>query len=154
MSNYRYEPVLVHHGIKGQKWGVRRFQNEDGSLTPKGEARYKKEIDKLYTKATRQTNSGKAVRDRYINAYNKAASYMNEKGIAEYNSKHKPEDKDYESGYAKLFNNMVAKNYNDLLIRDVKNNSNYKKAREIVDKYGMTSIKTVEQMVAQEAGGK
>ena len=31
---------LTHHGIKGQKWGVRRFQNKDGSLTPAGKKRY------------------------------------------------------------------------------------------------------------------
>lgn len=31
---------LYHHGIRGQKWGVRRFQNEDGSLTPAGRKRY------------------------------------------------------------------------------------------------------------------
>lgn len=31
---------LSHHGIEGQKWGVRRFQNEDGTLTPEGRERY------------------------------------------------------------------------------------------------------------------
>ncbi len=31
---------LTHHGIKDQKWGLRRFQNPDGSLTPAGRARY------------------------------------------------------------------------------------------------------------------
>lgn len=35
MSTY-----LIHHGIKGQKWGVRRFQNPDGSLTEAGRKRY------------------------------------------------------------------------------------------------------------------
>lgn len=35
-----YNDELYHHGIKGQKWGIRRFQNEDGSLTPAGEKRY------------------------------------------------------------------------------------------------------------------
>ena len=33
---------LYHHGIKGQKWGVRNYQNEDGSLTAEGRDRYYK----------------------------------------------------------------------------------------------------------------
>ena len=31
---------IKHHGIKGQKWGVRRYRNRDGSLTPAGRKRY------------------------------------------------------------------------------------------------------------------
>ena len=31
---------LYHWGIKGMKWGVRRYQNKDGSLTPAGKKRY------------------------------------------------------------------------------------------------------------------
>jgi len=34
-----YTDSLTHHGIKGQKWGVRRFQNKDGSLTSAGKSR-------------------------------------------------------------------------------------------------------------------
>ena len=36
---------LYHHGIKGQKWGIRRFQNEDGTLTPEGLRRYGKRYE-------------------------------------------------------------------------------------------------------------
>ena len=35
-----YEVYLAHHGIKGQKWGVRRYQNEDGTLTAAGKMHY------------------------------------------------------------------------------------------------------------------
>jgi len=43
MSDY----YLIHYGTKGQRWGVRRYQNEDGSLTPEGYERYRKQSQKL-----------------------------------------------------------------------------------------------------------
>ena len=35
-----HSDYLAHHGIKNQKWGQRRFQNYDGSLTSEGRRRY------------------------------------------------------------------------------------------------------------------
>ena len=37
---YVMNDELYHHGIKGQKWGIRRYQNADGSLTEAGQKRY------------------------------------------------------------------------------------------------------------------
>jgi|GEM_PF-3924259 len=37
---YYDQKYLSHAGIKGQKWGIRRYQNPDGSLTEEGKARY------------------------------------------------------------------------------------------------------------------
>ena len=34
-------PYLIHYGLKGQKWGVRRFENADGTLTEEGKRRYR-----------------------------------------------------------------------------------------------------------------
>lgn len=46
------EYELYHHGIKGMKWGVRRFQKKDGSLTASGKKRYddRKRDEKAYRK--------------------------------------------------------------------------------------------------------
>ena len=46
MWTYVSASEMYHHGIKGQKWGVRRFQDEDGSLTPKGRQRYNETANK------------------------------------------------------------------------------------------------------------
>lgn len=60
---YNYGPArsdeLYHHGVKGQKWGVRRYQNEDGSLTPAGKVHYYKTMG-LIKKVNYQNDIAKA----------------------------------------------------------------------------------------------
>lgn len=41
------ENELTHWGIKGMRWGIRRYQNRDGTLTTAGKKRYAKEMEKL-----------------------------------------------------------------------------------------------------------
>ena len=56
---------LSHHGVLGQKWGIRRYQNADGTLTDSGKKHYIKTQNRasnLQKKAER--NKAKAVKDR------------------------------------------------------------------------------------------
>lgn len=58
-SNY-YE--LYHHGVKGQHWGERRWQNEDGSLTPAGREHYGIKAKRLEKKADEMDKSVERVK--------------------------------------------------------------------------------------------
>lgn len=88
---------LYHHGILGQRWGVRRYQNEDGSLTSAGRKHLQKQIAKIekkdskwaaknYNKIYKATykKSRNEVND-YVNELNKSMSLKTKQGTLSYN---------------------------------------------------------------------
>lgn len=54
------ELYLMHHGILGMHWGIRRYQNKDGTLTEAGKARYRKAFNDYYEKEKKAHNTGKS----------------------------------------------------------------------------------------------
>ena len=67
---------LYHHGVKGQKWGVRRYQNKDGTLTKEGKERLAKEASNYYKQEAAKREQSSASRLSEINdILNNAQSY-------------------------------------------------------------------------------
>lgn len=67
-----YNNALEHHGVKGMKWGRRRYQNADGSLTPMGRQHYGysngkiRRLEKQYAKTAKaQGKMSKAMNKVY-----------------------------------------------------------------------------------------
>ena len=137
------EYVLIHHGIKGMKWGVRRYQNKDGSLTPAGKKRVSKEYKKAaYAVGSKLTKNGTQM---YMDAYNKAVNYMNNGRIEQYNAEQRKKYGEnfakrdgYVEDYERIFEEALVKNLNKSLNEFYANDSSVKKARNIIKKYNMT----------------
>lgn len=91
---------LEHSGILGMKWGIRRYQNADGSLTPAGKERYAKERSKLDSKYGITKKQGDYIKGRSAKAKREAE---------ESKKKSKADDKDNKTDISTMSNDDIRK---------------------------------------------
>ena len=130
---------LQHHGIKGQKWGVRRFQNTDGSLTAEGRKRYS--VDDYQQAINRTKTTGKIVNE--ARALNSTAKKLKDPAAERRIRKNVSEMSDIE-----LQKRVQRLNMEDNYTRMMLQRENLERGRTFVDKALDVSALAVQGTVA------
>lgn len=115
---------LKHHGILGMKWGVRRFQNKDGTLTSSGRSRYLTKEQKKYDRTINKTKN-------VVSIYNAVASRMNNGELEKFNTSF---DKKYGEDWIKKYGTN-SKQY-DEYVKEYQSLNGRIFAEEIIKKFG------------------
>lgn len=124
MSDNYAVRFIAHHGVKDQKWGRRRYQNRDGSLTPEGRLRY--------GKGGPRTKSGKPVITGSRGKTDSDASKPKKKSLSEMS------DEEIQSQIARF---KLEKEYNQLL-KDL-NPAKEKKSHKLISEIASASFKNI-----------
>jgi len=92
--SWEYNNYLAHFGIFGMKWGVRRYQNKDGSLTPEGKARYQNKDGSLNDEGKKlyQKQLDESIEKNWLTVHNNVAARSAE-AFAKVNKSPKYNDK-------------------------------------------------------------
>ena len=134
---------LMHYGVKGMKWGVRRYQNADGSLTPSGKKNEYKKSLKTDKKIRRDLELKTYDSARFANAYSKKSkSYSKkyEKAIAKDPTKSNQKTQRIENTKNLLDSNAKSWNtYNSKNVQRLKKQVDF-----MISKYSGTKIKDVD----------
>ena len=135
---------LYHHGIKGQKWGIRRYQNEDGSLTEAGKKRYLVSDIKSASEINKMTDKEK------MDAYKKERKGLMRKEMDNltYSKRHysldREEDRKIKTSIAKdNVNKILTSKYGDTVINKAQAADNRKKVAGLMASLGTIAVSTL-----------
>lgn len=137
------DETMKHHGVKGMHWGIRRYQNPDGSLTAAGERRH---YAKAYKRAAKYyKNKAKEVRNS--KSYQDANKALNETISAgdrkAYNKQLKKTKKEWSRENEYLFKAHDSKNvmnymlgkYDKTKVSDVNAKKDIERGKKFIDEY-------------------
>lgn len=152
-----YSDELYHHGIKGQKWGIRRFQNPDGTLTEAGMKRYNEYSNREYSayKNDEKYDSydaevsrlGKELHSKVTSKMGKVISDIYDSDFSSYNGKYK---KQYEKAVSegKKLSEDASKKYETLKAQDAVDHPSAKGIKKLftdIDKERSDSRKRINE---------
>lgn len=137
---------LYHHGILGQKWGIRRYQNKDGSLTAEGIKRYRTDL-KFKAKYDKQTKAREAKRIEVL--MNKDVRKLTDEELAE-----RIRRLDMEKRVKDLERGIGGNNSNNQQRQDSSGEQRVNAGKNFVKKAGVDLLNTTTKLAVKYAANK